>query len=152
MLVRWFLECRRSLLPSHLTSSNLPWFMGQTFQIPMQYFSLQHRTLLLSPVTSTAGYCFSLAPSLHSFWSSFSTDLQEHIGHLLTWGVPLSVSYHCAFSYCSWGSQCKRGFQYLQKRNVAVYILLWEPRPYPKPSLLFLLIICLSCLCIPSLP
>ena len=25
----------------------------------------------------------------------------------LTWGVPLSVSYHFAFSYCSWGSQGK---------------------------------------------
>ena len=25
---------------------------------------------------------FALAPSLHSFWSYFSTDLQEHIGHL----------------------------------------------------------------------
>ena len=23
----------------------------------------------------------------------------------MTWGVPLSVSYHFAFSYCSWGSQ-----------------------------------------------
>ena len=23
------------------------------------------------------------------------------------WGVPLSVSYHFAFSYCSWGSQGK---------------------------------------------
>ena len=29
------------------------------------------------------------------------------IGHLLTWGVPLSVSYHFTFSYCSWGSQGK---------------------------------------------
>ena len=34
---------------------------------------------------------FALAPSLHSFWSYFSTDLQSHIGHLPTWGVPLSV-------------------------------------------------------------
>ena len=25
----------------------------------------------------------------------------------MTWGVPLSVSYHFAFSYCSWGSQDK---------------------------------------------
>ena len=25
----------------------------------------------------------------------------------MTWGVPLSVSYHFAFSYCSWGSQGK---------------------------------------------
>ena len=32
--------------------------MDLTFQDPIQYWSLQHRTLLLSPVTSTAGYCF----------------------------------------------------------------------------------------------
>ena len=38
---------------SCLTTSNLPWFMDLTFQVPMQYCSLQHRTLLLSPVTST---------------------------------------------------------------------------------------------------
>ena len=31
-----------------LTTSNLPWFMDLTFQIPMQYCYLQHRTLLLS--------------------------------------------------------------------------------------------------------
>ena len=30
--------------------------MDLTFQVPMQYCSLQHRTLLLSPVTSTTGY------------------------------------------------------------------------------------------------
>ena len=51
------------------------------------------------------GVVFALAPSLHSFWSYFSTDLQYHIGHLLTWGVHLSVSYLFAFSYYSWGSQ-----------------------------------------------
>ena len=28
----------------------------------MQYCSLHHRTLLLSPVTSTAGYCFCFGP------------------------------------------------------------------------------------------
>ena len=43
------------------------------------------------------GIVFALAPSLHSFWSYFSTDLQYYIGHLPTWGVPLSVSYHFAF-------------------------------------------------------
>ena len=34
-------------------------------QIPMQYCSLQHRTLLLSPITSTAWYsfCFGSIPS-----------------------------------------------------------------------------------------
>ena len=46
------------------------------------------------------GVVFSLAPSLHSFWSYFSSDLQFCIGHLLTWGVHLSVSYLFAFSSC----------------------------------------------------
>ena len=31
--------------------------MDLTFQVPMQYCSLKHRTLLLSPITSTTGYC-----------------------------------------------------------------------------------------------
>ena len=43
-----------------LTASNLPWFMDLTFQVPMQYCSLQHWTLLLSPVTSTTWCCFFL--------------------------------------------------------------------------------------------
>ena len=73
----------------------------------MQYCSLQHQTLLLSPVTSTTGYCFCFG-SIPSFF----LELLLHwspvaYGHLLTWGVPLSVSSHFAFSYCSWGSQGK---------------------------------------------
>ena len=32
--------------------------MDLTFQVPMQYCSLQHRTLLPSPVPSTPGCCF----------------------------------------------------------------------------------------------
>ena len=43
---------------SCLTMSNLPWFMDVTFQVPMQCCSLQHRTLLPSPVTSTTWHCF----------------------------------------------------------------------------------------------
>ena len=35
--------------------------MDLTFQVPMQYCSLQRQTLLLSPVTSTTGYVFALA-------------------------------------------------------------------------------------------
>ena len=41
-----------------LITSNLPWFMHQTFQVLMWYCSLQHPTLLLSPVKSTTGCCF----------------------------------------------------------------------------------------------
>ena len=63
-----------TLAISCLTTSNLPWLMDLTFQVPMQYCSWQHWTLLPSPVTSTTGYWFSLAPSLHSFWSYFSTE------------------------------------------------------------------------------
>ena len=57
-----------TLAISCLTISNWPWFMGLTFQVPMQYCSLQHRTLLLSPVTSTTGYrfCFCSIPSFFS--------------------------------------------------------------------------------------
>ena len=54
-----------------LTTSNLPWFMDLTFQVPMQYCYLQHRTLLLSPVPSTSGYCFCFGsiPSVFLVWS-----------------------------------------------------------------------------------
>ena len=56
-----------TLAISCLTTSNLPWFMDLTFQIPMQYCSLQHQALLLSPVTSTTGYCFCFG-SIPSFF------------------------------------------------------------------------------------
>ena len=47
-----------TLTMSCLTTSNLPWFMVLTLQVPMQYSSLHHWTLLLSTVTSTTGCCF----------------------------------------------------------------------------------------------
>ena len=53
-----------TLAISCLTTSNLSWFTDLTFQVPMQYCSLQHQTLLPSPVTSTAGHFFSLWLSL----------------------------------------------------------------------------------------
>ena len=59
---------------SYLTTSNLPWFMDLTFQVPVQYCSLQHWTLLLSSDTSRTGHCFHFgsAPSflLELFLSS----------------------------------------------------------------------------------
>ena len=45
--------------------------MDLTFQVPMQYCDLQHWTLLLSPVTSTAGYCFCFG-SIPSFFLEIS--------------------------------------------------------------------------------
>ena len=50
---------------SCLTMSSLPGFMDLTFQVPMQYCSLQHQILLSSPETSTTEchFCFGLATS-----------------------------------------------------------------------------------------
>ena len=47
-----------------LTTSNLPWFMDLTFQVPMQYCSLQHWTLLSPPDISTTEHQFLLWLSL----------------------------------------------------------------------------------------
>ena len=41
--------------------------MDLPFQVPMQYCSLQHQTLFLSPVTPTTGYCFCFG-SMPSFF------------------------------------------------------------------------------------
>ena len=48
-----------------LTTFNFPLFVDLTPQVPMQYYSLQHRTLLLSPVPSTTEccFCFGCIPS-----------------------------------------------------------------------------------------
>ena len=92
---------------SCLTTSNLPWFMDLTFQVPMQYCSLKHLILLLALVTSATGYCFCFCSIASFFLKLFLHDLQQHMGHLPTWGVPLSKYYHFAFSYCSWRSQGK---------------------------------------------
>ena len=87
------------------TELNLPWFMDLTFQVPMQYCSLQHRTLLLSSVTSNNWMLFLLWLHLFILSGVISPLISSSIGHLLTWGVPLSVFCLFAFSYCSWGSQ-----------------------------------------------
>ena len=54
-----------NLAISCLTTSHLPCSMDLTFQLPMQYFSLQNWTLLSPPGTSTTEchFCFGPAPS-----------------------------------------------------------------------------------------
>ena len=69
-----------TLAISCLTTSNLPWFMDLTFQVPMQHCSLQHCTLLLSPVTSTTGYCFCFGSI-----SSFFLELFLHWSPVAYW-------------------------------------------------------------------
>ena len=92
---------------SCLIISNLPWFMDLTFQISMQYCSLQHQTLLPSPIISTIGCCFCFG-SL----SSFFLELVLHWSPVAYWAPTnlRSLSFS-ALSFClfilSWGSQSK---------------------------------------------
>ena len=81
--------------------------MDLTFQVPMQYCSLQHQTLLSSPDTSTTGHCFHFGLTSLFLLELFLCFCPVAYWALPTWGVPLSVSYLFAFSYCSWGSQGK---------------------------------------------
>ena len=57
-----------TLAISCLTASNLPWFMNLIFQVPMQYCSLHHWSLLSPPGTSTTRchFCFGSASSFFS--------------------------------------------------------------------------------------
>ena len=71
-----------------LTTTNLPWFINLTFQVPVQYYSLHRWTLLLSPVTSTTGYCFYFG-SIPSFflelflhWSPVACWAPTNLGRL----------------------------------------------------------------------
>ena len=71
----------------------------------MQYCSLQHQTLLLSPATSTTGYCFCFG-SIPSFF----LELFVHRSPVAYWAptdLGSSSFSILSFSYCSWGSQSK---------------------------------------------
>ena len=80
-----------TLVISCLGHFHLPWFMDLTFQVPMQYCSLQHRTLLLSPVRFTAECCFCFGSVF-----SFFLDLFLHWSPVVYWasrnGNPLQYS------------------------------------------------------------
>ena len=81
---------------SCLITSNLPWFMGLTFQLPMQNCSLQHQTLLPSPVTSTTGCCFCFGSV-----SSFFLELFLHWSPVAYWApTDLGSSSFRVLSFC----------------------------------------------------
>jgi len=96
------------------TGSNLPWLMDLIFQVPMQYCSLQHQTLLSPPNNYTTEHQFCLSPAasffpellvivLYSFPVAYWTP--SNLG-----GSSFSVIYFYiffAFSFCSWGSHGK---------------------------------------------
>ena len=79
-----------------LTTSNLPWYMDLTFQVPMQYCSLQDQTLLLSPVTSTTGCCFCFGSI-----SSLLLELFLHWSPVAYWApTDLGSSSFSIISFC----------------------------------------------------
>ena len=79
-----------------LTTSNLPWFMDLIFQVPMQYHSLQHQTLLPSPVTSTTRCCFCFG-SIPSFF----LELFLHWSPVTYWApTNLGSSSFSVLSFC----------------------------------------------------
>ena len=70
--------------------------MDLTFQVPMQYCSLQHQTLLLSPVTSTTEYCFCFG-SIPSFF----LELFLHWSPVAYWApTDLGSSSFSILSFC----------------------------------------------------
>ena len=78
-----------------LITSNLPWFMDLAFQVPLQYCSLQHRTLFPSPVT-TSGYCFCFG-----YISSFFLELFLHWSPVAYWApTDLVSSSFSVLSFC----------------------------------------------------
>ena len=80
----------------YLTTSNLPWFMDLKFQVPMQYCSLQHWTLLSPPVTSTAGHGFHFVSA-----SSFFLELLLHLPLVAYWApTNLGSSSSSVISIC----------------------------------------------------
>ena len=85
-----------TLAISCLTTSNLPWFMDLTFQIPMQYCSLQYRTLLPSPVTPSTG-CYFCFGSVFSFF----VELFLHYSPIAYWApTDLGSSSFSVLSFC----------------------------------------------------
>ena len=79
-----------------LITSNLLWFMDLTFQVPMQYCSLQNQTLLLSLVTFTTGCCFCFG-SIPSFF----LELFLHWSPVAYWApTDLGSSSFSVLSFC----------------------------------------------------
>ena len=65
-----------TLAISCLTTSNLPWFMDLTFQVPMQYcFRASNLASITSPIHNWVLFCFGYIPSffLELFLPYFST-------------------------------------------------------------------------------
>ena len=102
-----------TLAISCLITSNFPWFVNLTFQVPMQYCSLQHQTLLSLPDISPTEHHFCFVPShfilywalstCHPLFSSSILDIFQPGGR----GTHLPVLYFFVFSFSPWSSHGK---------------------------------------------
>ena len=98
-----------NLAISYLTTSNLLWFIDLRFL--MQHCSLQYRTLLSPPGTSTTEHWFRFGPATSFFLELLPIALCP--SPVAYWTPPnlgdssFSVLSFCFFSCCSWGSQGK---------------------------------------------
>ena len=85
-----------TLAISCLITSRLLWFTDLTFQVPVQYCSLKHQSLLPSPVTSTVVCCFCFGSV-----SSFFLELFLNYSPVVYWApTNLGNSSFCVLSFC----------------------------------------------------
>ena len=92
--------------------------MDLTFQVSMQYCSLQHWTLLLSPVRSTTGWCFCFGSIL-----SFFLELFLHWSPVAYWApTDLGSSSFSVLSFCL--------FTLFMEFSRLEY---WSGLPFPSP-------------------
>ena len=109
-----------------LATSNLPWFRDLILR-PMQYCSLQHRTLLPSPATSTTCFCFDSI-------SSFFLELFLHWSPVAYW-APIDLwsssfsvlSFSLFILFMGFSRQEKKGKPFHTVHGVLKARLKWFP-------------------------
>ena len=117
-----------TLAISCLTNFNLPWFMDQ---VPIQYCSLQHQTLLPSPVTATSGQCFRFGSI-----SSFFMELFLHYSPVAYWAPTelgsssFSVVSFCFFIFMGFSRQEWSGLSFPSPVDYALSELPTMTRPF----------------------
>ena len=109
------------LIISCLTTSNFPWFMDLTFQVPIQYCFLQHWILLSSLDTSTTECCIHYDPA-----SSFI------LGLLVILPCSSPVAY---WTLRTWGTRCHIFLAFYTVQEVlTASILGWFAIPFSSGS------------------
>ena len=101
--VRWIGD---AIYPS--TTADSPRFTALTFQVPMQYCSLQHQTFTLTTRHIPNWASFPLWPSHAIVSGSISNCPLLSPSSILDTFQPAGLIFQChilcAFSYCPWGS------------------------------------------------